>query len=233
MIITYNENSKKLFKRSLIIISLIVFVFIICLIMLKYEVEGENIESLPFKISEMKIASKVDLNTNEDSENIWNITPIQINDVYLKIETNDNKKIERVTIKDIIIDKPEGIISKITTLKDHNMENMDTIEYIGKNVTNIENLSISEKGGTIGFSYVIEKLGNYISNENEIKYNMELLEKLGITREEIKSKLTFNVIVEVESTKYATTIDVELPTKDSQIEDVNLTGIIFKRILQN
>lgn len=233
MIITYNEKSKKFFKNSIIIISIILFIFIIGLVILKYEVEGETKENLPFKISEIKIASTVDAIKNEDSENIWNLTPIQINDIYIKIDTNNGNKIQSVKIQDIQIEKSEAGIGKITKLNNRNTENMATIEFTGKNATSLENMTISENGGTIGFSYIIENLGTYISNENQITYDMALLEKIEITEKQLQTKINFNIVVQVDNVNYGTTITIELPTKEKQIESVDLSEIIFKRILQN
>ena len=159
MIITYNEKSKKFFKNSIIIITLVLLIFLIWLVILKYEVEGEEIESLPFKISEMKLASKVNAVKNEDNENVWNLTPMQINDIYIKIDANNEQKIESVKIQDIEIESNEVGTRKITKLNNYEMDNMEEVEFIGKNVTNLNNMTISEKGGTIGFSYVIQNLG--------------------------------------------------------------------------
>ena len=233
MIITYNEKSKKFFKNSIIIITLVLLIFLIWLVILKYEVEGEEIESLPFKISEMKLASKVNAVKNEDNENVWNLTPMQINDIYIKIDANNEQKIESVKIQDIEIESNEVGTRKITKLNNYEMDNMEEVEFIGKNVTNLNNMTISEKGGTIGFSYVIQNLGTYISNESQIKYDMELLEKIGISKEQLKTKISFNIVIQSNGISYATKMEIELPTKEQQIESVDLSKIIFKRILQN
>ena len=62
---------------------------------------------------------------------------------------------------------------------------------------------------------------------------MELLEKIGISKEQLKTKISFNIVIQSNGISYATKMEIELPTKEQQIESVDLSKIIFKRILQN
>ena len=238
MIITYNEKSKKFLKISLMIIALILFVFIIGIIILKYEVEGENIENMPFKIAGITVASTVDAIKNEDNENLWNLNLLQINDIYIKIEMNNNKEndIKSVKIQDISIENSNIGNNKVTKLvsNNYNNENMETIEFTGKTATNLEELTISKQGGTIGFRYIIQDIGKYISNDEQVTYNMELLEKIGITRETLLTNFNFNIVVELENDiKYIANIKLELPVDGENVKSIDISEIIFKRLLQN
>lgn len=234
-----NDPKKiKLFKRSAIIIGTITFIFIICLIMLKYEIEGENNENLPFKITEIKIASVVDAIKNEDTENIWNLNLLQMNDIYIKIDKNENKdkNIKSVVIKDIKLEndyfKNHKIIKNIQNTYD--MENMESLEFVGGDVTNPTKLMISKTGGVIVFRHLIEDVYKYISNDDVVTYNMELLEKNGITREQLHTKITFNLIIELDNkVKYIANMQIDVPTSEKDIENLDVSKIIFKRLLKN
>jgi len=237
VIITYNEKSKKFFKRSLIAILIMIVIFIISLIALRYEVEGENINKMPFIIESVAVASKIDIEKNNDTNNYWNFNPIQINDVYIKIEKNENKneKIKSIKIKNFKIKKSSiGNGKIIPIVNDYTIDNMETIEYKASQVSNLENLVIGKDGGTIGFRYIIQDLGNFTSNDEEITYNMEILEKMGITRENIQTKINFDLIIEQENDiNYITNLTIDVPTKEKNIENVDISNIIFKRLLQN
>lgn len=236
MIITYNEKSKKFFKISLAIITIILFIFIIGIIILKYEVEGEDVENLPFKVSAVSVASKVDAIKNENSENLWDLNLLQINDIYIKIDKNSDKEdnIKSVKIQDVLIKNTELDDHKITKIKNGNYENMGTIEFAGKNTTNLEELTISEQGGTIGFRHVIENLGNYVSNEEQVTYDMNLLEKIGITKQKLNTEISFNLVLELENDiKYIANIKLKLPTEGTNVNNIDISRIIFKRLLQN
>lgn len=234
MIKIYNEKTRKLLKKSLIAISIILFIFIIALLVLKYEVEGENIETMPFKIESITIASKIDGIENKDEQNAWNINIQEINDIYIKIEKNGKQEsdIKNIRIQDI--EKHAEKTGQITRIKQQEQyENLEKIEYeVGKN-TNIEELSLAKEGGIIGFRYIIDDLGTYKSNEEEITYNQALLEKIGINKEAVSTELTFNLIVELEDgISYISNIKLQLPTKEANVEKADLNGIIFKRLLQ-
>lgn len=232
MIIQYNQ--KEIIKKSLIIIAIVLSIFIIALIILKYEVEGEDANSLPFKIEKVTVATKLDGIKNEDSQNLWNIGLMQVNDIYIKIAKNNDKEIDikNVSISNIQKTKTIGA-QKITRIsKEYIDENLNDVDFNGENSTKLEELKIAKTGGIIGFRYIIDKLGNYISNEEAITYNDEVLVKTGIDKGKLNTDISFDIIIELETgIKYKTTISTSLPVQN--VKDINLDGIIFKRILQN
>ena len=246
MIIIKNQKSKKSLKISLIIIAIVMIIATIGGLMLKYHVEGES--NLPFILKKITIISTVDGKKNEDKENKWNIDIMQVNDIYLEIEKNEELKkqeiIKTVKIDNIQITKSPsvGITQIIKIQKDENGINVYKEEegttnfyYQGSKNTDLEDFKIANQGGMIGFRYLISNIKNYISNEETIKYNGELLDNININFEQIKSNICFDVIIELESgIKYKTNIELELPNNNLMEEETSIREltdkIIFKRI---
>ena len=90
-----------------------------------------------------------------------------------------------------------------------------------------------------GFRIANENLGEFISDEEseEITYDGRLLNKLGITNENIKLEFSFDIIVEIaDGIKYKGTILLNMPEDTmftdgkSTIEINNFEDIVFKRI---
>ena len=201
-----------------------VIVITVISIILKYNVEGET--NPPFQISKIMVISTLGGNTKEDSNNKWDVNLVQINDIYIDIVKNknniDEEIIDKVIINDFKIEK-EPTKGEIKTYRlnnendifSHNEEYKieNEIIYTGNETSDIENLQIANQGGLIPIRYVNEKIGEYISNEEtEIKYDGTLLEKAGITNEEIKFKVSFDILIELKSErKYKTNIELEMP----------------------
>ena len=113
---------------------------------------------------------------------------------------------------------------------------VQTIEYKGAMKTDLKKLEISNQGGLIMFRVANDKVAEYISNEDEINHN-ELLKKANITVEDLKSKLSMDITIKIESGKeYKANIELDLPiegviengTSSQEITDTK--NIIFKRI---
>ena len=171
------ENFDKKIKRiiysfiSIFIISLLVI--IICLLMLKYDVEGEN--NMPFELSQIVVVSTAE-GINTDGENIWNLDLKQNNDIYLHISKNKNYK-ETEIIKNITIDnfitnekpqKGEIIIYKPCKNENKNYEYLeefivnDALVYSGGDTTNLSDLQIANQGGVISIRYSLNNLRNIL-----------------------------------------------------------------------
>ena len=112
------------------------------------------------------------------------------------------------------------------------------IEYIGGEIDDLKTLQINNSGGILGFRVKLENLGEYISNEdNEIVYDGTLLNKVGITLEEIKANISFDLTIKTsDNISYKTTISVDLPVGNiieegtSSIEINDLNQLVFKRV---
>ncbi len=78
--------------------------------------------------------------------------------------------------------------------------------------------------------------GIYSDNTEEIKHDGTILSKIDVKNEEIKTKVTFDLTIElVSGTSYTGTISLELPIGDvttagtSNYEKTDFSDVIFKR----
>lgn len=235
----------------IIMVLLIIFsiLFVVGVISLKYNVEGEG--NLPFYISKISVISNVEGNDIEDNANKWNLQVNQNNDIYLYIKKNNNYKdteiIESVKLNNFIIEQ-NSKIGDIRLLKpDSNVESVifkniaenevDSIEYIGDMDSSIKEMKISNQGGLVVFRYAINNLGNYISNDDEQINHSDLLKKLNINNEDLKFKFSFDIYITLNGGKvYKSNIDLELPVNDvvnqgtQSMEYTDLENIVFKRM---
>ena len=97
-------------------------------------------------------------------------------------------------------------------------------------------MKIANQGGIIAFRCSNNNVAKYQSDEEEINHG-ELLKKAGITEEDLKMKLTFDLTIILESGKeYQAEVKTELPIGNvieegnTSTEITDLKDIIFKRI---
>ena len=239
---------KKLVKRCLFLVALSAVFLTIILIMARYEEEGEK--DIPFDISKILVVSSVDGVNKENTEHIWDINVSQVNDVYVYLDVIEDPKkvIKNVSFEnfkvinneseDIKIYRPTGDLEKLYTYSKENYIDK-SIVFEGAQRDDIQNLEISCIGGMCGFRIANENLGEFISDEEseEITYDGRLLNKLGITNENIKLEFSFDIIVEIaDGIKYKGTILLNMPENTmftdgkSTIEINNFEDIVFKRI---
>lgn len=239
----------KYFHIFVLLFIVFIIVFLAGIVSLKYNVEGEL--NLPFYLSKISVISNVEGIDMEDSTNKWNLSVVQNNDIYLSIKKRDNYKdteiIENIKLDNFNIeqkpaigevkilrpdDKVESVIFK------NSFENeVDKIEYTGSIDSSIKDLKISNQGGLVVFRYVINNLGNYISNDDEQINHSELLKKINIRNNDLKFKVSFDIYIRLNSSKmYKSNINLELPIGDvveqgiQSVEYDNLKDVIFKRI---
>lgn len=217
-------------------------------IMLKYEVEGEK--KLPYNISKIFVISTVEGMPTDDGENIWNINVKQANDLYFYIEKNDvtEETIKQITIEnfslikspskgEVTIYRPTGDLENLYTYSEQNYLN-ESLTYTGAAIDDLKTLEIANTGGVIGYRVALNNLGTYISNDStEITYDGKLLQNIGVTVEDIKLELTFDILIETnKNVTYKGTISVALPGEDliekgaSNFEVKDFEQVIFKRI---
>ena len=204
---------------------------------------------MPFKLSSLAVAHVVDATKNKDTKNLWNLNLMLVNDIYLKIEKNPNKEdvIKSIKITNMNITKmsEKGDIKITTIQKDEEGLNIYTTDdmreflFNGEQKTDLEKLTISNQGGTIGFRCMLENLTKYVSNEDEINYNGELLQKAKITQEQVQMELSFELFMELESgIIYTGDVQIPLPMGTmlehdniiTELSQEELEKIIFKRI---
>ena len=78
----------KYFHVCMIIFMMLIILFTVAVIALKYSVEGET--NLPFDLSKISIISNVEGVDIENSTDKWNLSVNQNNDIYLYIKKNNN-----------------------------------------------------------------------------------------------------------------------------------------------
>ncbi len=240
--------SKKIFNLCMIIVIIVIIFFTALILVLKYKVNGET--NMPFSLSKISIISTVDGKDMEDSSNRWNLKVIQNNDIYLYFIKNENYKktetIKNITLNNIQIENPqtgEITIYKPSQNKNAITKNIDDniaseIVFVGDKKTDIRELQVSNQGGIIAFRCANNDLGTFISNDEEFLEYKDLLTKLNVNEEDLKSKICFDIIIELNSgVKYkAESVEARFPIdgiKESGTTSVELTdldAIIFKRM---
>ncbi len=239
---------KKYFHLCVILIMIVALFFILGLVILKYNVEGET--NMPFDLSKISIISSTEGMDIDSGENKWAFDVNQNNDIYIYIEKNDeytrDEAIKSINITNINInkniEKGEKVIYKPEIAPERPMfvnviENeTDSIEYLGAMNTNIKNMQISNQGGIVAFRYANDKVAQYISNDDEVNHN-NLLKNTGITQEDLKAQLNFDIIIKLESSKkYLANISLDVPIDNvveqgtTSFEKTDLDNFIFKRI---
>ena len=240
--------NKKAFHISMLIVIVAIILFVLGIIVLQYNIEGET--NMPFILNKIAIISSVEGTDKEAGSNRWAFDVSQNNDINLYIEKNKNYD-KQEAIKSILIDNIEiqrnSEKGKINFYRPNTTESgvyfknveenlVQTIEYKGAMQTDLKKLEISNQGGLIMFRVANDNVAEYISNENEINHN-ELLKKANITAEDLKSKLSMDITIKIESGKeYKANIVLDLPVEGviengtSSQEIIDTSNIIFKRI---
>ena len=166
---------------------------------------------------------------------------IKKNEDYKYTETIADIKLENFNI----IQSPK--VGQLKLLKpDADAENVifrnssenetQSIIYQGDIESNIKLMKISNQGGLVIFRYAISELGNYISNDDEQINHNELLKKLSINNDDLKFKVLFDIIINLDSNKsYKANMSLELPVGNvvddgiQSQENTDFKNVIFKR----
>ncbi len=241
-------NKRKL-KMIILIFFLTLILAVIFSIILKYNTEGET--NMPFAISKIIVISTAE-GIDKESEYKWDLDIVQVNDIYIEIDKNKNYSsteiidkiiIDNIKIKNKLNNQEINLYKTSEERKDvyNDKENYlinNSVEYIGAEKTDNENLTIANQGGLVTLKCVNENLGKYQSNnDEEIRHDGTILKKIGINNiEEIKNKLNFDISILLKSgIKYKGNIEIELPVGDiikegvSYTENTELKNVIFKR----
>lgn len=244
-----NEESKlnKLILKGAYAVIIVLIIAVIALLILKYEVEGE--QNMPFKLSSVLVLSNAEgYQEAESKEYKWDTQIFQINDIYLNIEKNKNYKetqiIKSIEIENIVVNEAPKIgefafyrvASNDKELFDYKDEYKinEKIEYIGDVKSDLSSLKISNQGGTIILRAINKTGKEYKSNEKEFEHSGKLLKKIEVSDEEIKSKVSFDLVINLESgISFRSNIKLDLPVGDIITEGYASTeiteNIVFKR----
>jgi len=248
-----DENRKKeIIKASVAIASIILVIIVVVLINFKYNIEGEK--NMPFKLSKITIVSTAEGIENEQTEEKWNFSIFQNNDVYFSIEKNENNKedeiIQSISIENIqIVDEPK--VGKIITympnssegrtfaMKDEYIVQEGKLTFKGASKSNSKTLEIGNQGGTAVVRFANTNLGNYASNEDEqIVHDGSLIAKTEAKDEDLKFTVSFDFVINLREKSYVSKILLTMPctenltqegTSSKEIKD----NFIFKRVVNN
>lgn len=238
-------NDKKIIKIGIISFVLVLIIAIIGLIMLKYEVEGEN--NMPFNISKIIVASSAEGIQKEASEFKWDFTLVQNNDFHISIEKNDwygkEEIIKEVILDNFNVDKENSKIYMPTVEEGKTFENLEkyvvkkSLEYMGDTETDIKNLKIANQGSTILFRHSNIGLGIYQSNDDtEIEHSGKLLGKANVNVEDINNEVSFDLTIVTNNNSYKANIIIKLNLNKLITDGVvsyeksDCSDIVFKRI---
>ena len=244
----YRNVKQKIFHSVIIAVIIIAILCVGGMFILRYQVEGES--NMPFKISKISIIESVEGTESQETEEKWNLNVDENNDIYIYIEKNSaygkTEIIQSVDIKNINISKSKekGIVALYKPVQDEkrmfvNKEENEITEitYEGDLESNIKEQKISNQGGIIAFRYGINDISQYISQDAEEIDHSQLLKLTNITEDDLKTTLTFDIIINLTSgKKYQAPISIDIPTDEIiekgtvGIDKTDLNNIIFKRI---
>ncbi len=242
-----NLVNKRYFHVCITILIIVVILFVVGMLILRYNVEGET--NMPFNLTKIAVISSSEGIDKDPGENKWAFDIYQNNDIYIYIDKNENYK-ETEAIKNVVIDnftiegqnknnvnmyKPEFEEENVI-FKYSEANKVDRLEYIGELVNDIKTMQVSNQGGIIAFRCSNDNLGEYKSNEDSINHN-ELLKKANITNESLHFNFKFDLSIILENRKeFKTNIELKLPVDDvvnsgvTSKEFTDMSNFVFKRI---
>lgn len=246
-----NTKAKNLFHLCIITFFVIVAISVAGGLTLKYQVEGEK--SMPFDLSKIMIVSTVEGIEKLGSNNKWDFSLMQNNDIYIDIKKNEKTNkydiIDKIIIENIMPVQPpkKGIVKifkptdtegkTVYTYRDEDLV-ANRLEYKGEEKSDITKQKIANQGGLIMFRVTNDDFGRYTSNDDtEINHNGNLIQKAGINKEEIQFKLSMDIIIQLKSNKsYKANFQIDLPIDKlieegtSSYEKNDCSDLIFKRM---
>lgn len=241
------DKKRKKLEISGIIIVVVILITIIAITLLKYNVEGEK--DMPYVLKKMVVISTANGTNNTTDENKWNININQNTDIYFDIERNTEHKstdnIKNIKIQNIKITGTEKYTPKaympsaetdsMFNYTENNIIEKELIYEVDKD-KDTQNKKITTEGGIVAISFCNANIATYQGNEDKITYDGTLLKKVGITMQEIKATIQFDLILETTTgKKYKAEINLEIPSEDITEkgiiinEDTELKNVVFKR----
>lgn len=242
-------TNKKSFHVIVITIIMVTLFFILGITILDYNENGES--NMPFNISKISIISTSEGIDKVSEGNKWAFDINQNNDIFVYIKKNDTYG-KTETIKNIILDnfqidkqsekgemkifKPDAESQNlIFTRKEENVQNI--LQYNGGTESHFKNMQISNQGDKLAFRYSNVNLASYESNEEEEINHAELLKKSGITMDDLKGTLSFDISICLDSGKvFKANVKLEMPVGDiienaqQSVEITDFDDVVFKRV---
>ena len=217
---------KSVIRFFIVVFVLTLIITIICLLMLKYSVEGEN--NMPFELSQLIVVSTAEGIDADGGENTWNFNLVQNNDIYLYISKNKNYKdteiIKNITLNNFKIEngpqigklvmyRPSEADDKVYEYKEEYIMNNEII-YKGSEFTNAKNLEVANQGGIIILRLCNNEIGKYSLDGETISHDGTILKRAGLKYEDIICKVSFDITIELASgVKFIGNISLDLPSR--------------------
>ena len=222
----YRNINKKIFHIVMVIVIIFAILCVGGIFILRYQVEGEA--NMPFKITKISLVESVEGTEKDNASEKWNFNVNQNNDIYIYIEKNSGygktEIIDSVEIKNIDINKEKKLgetklykpVTEEKRMFTNSQENEITeITYNGELESNIKEEKISNQGGIVAFRYAINNLATYISNNEEQINHSQLLKLTNIKQEDLQTKITFDIIINLKSKKkYQAQVNIDVPQGD-------------------
>ena len=246
-----NTDMKDKIKMSIALAILLTIIIIVFIIVLQYQLEGEK--NMPYKLSKITVISTAEgVQNQENTEETakWNLSINQNNDIYFFVDENEgyskDKIINSFTIQNIQVTKaptkgtikaimPSSVDGRLFINEDSYIVE-DKLEYIGGKVSNPKTLEIGNKGGSAMLRISNSDIGKFISDtDEEIVHDGKLITKAEATLEEIKFKVSFDIIMKIDKINYKARVNLELPYGDicqdgkTSYEITDMKDIVFKR----
>lgn len=201
------------------IISLLILIILVTgVVFVHINMQTED-ERCPFMIAKILIISTGEGEQKSYIDETWKLSLMQINDVYVYIDENKDVK------------RNENEIQKVT------IENFQVIE--GPQNAKIDmNLldDISQPPNLIVFRQTYKNIKEYEYKGSNVVQDGKLLVAAGITEEELKTIITFDVIIQTSEDTYMAAVTIEVPAKDllehgkGISETTNFKNIVFEKI---
>ena len=221
---------------------------------------NESQENVPDQVEENQSEEQKPADNQEQPENaeqpateekyLWEKDVIQTNDICIQLEKNENFKEEQI-IKSVKIENIKLLqnvkIGKIQVYMPSSLDgNMyryindylvnSTLTYTGGMADDKKNLQVRNQGGCVYINFANVGLGEYKSNEDqEIQQGAYILEKMNVANDDLKFKVSFDLVIEVQDKAYKTNIELDLPVegvvgqKETHTEITDFSNLIFKR----
>ena len=249
------DKIKQRIKFSFVMLAVAIVIAFAIFTVMKYEVEGEKV--IPFNLGKIiVISSAATTDASSDAEDIqsenylWKENVVQTNDVYIYLDKNKDFKEEQI-IKSVKIENIKILqnapIGKIQVYMPNSLDDglyrytneflvNSTLTYTGAETDNKKALEIGNQGGCVLISFANVGIGEYKSNEDqEIEQGASILEKMGVLNEDLKFRVSFDLVIEVQDKSYKTNIVLDLPIdelvgkKETHKEITDFSNIVFKR----
>ena len=215
------------------------------------EQQGEDNNQVDNQVEDGSVGQTIDEQQQQETESyIWNKKVIQTNDVYIYLDKNTEYE-ESQSIKSVKIENIKMLqnvkAGKIQVYMPNSLDDAvykyineflvnSTLTYTGAEMDNKNNLQIGNQGGCVCLSFANVGLDQYKSNDDqEIQQGAAILEKMNISNSDLKFKVSFDLVVEVQGMTYRTNIVLDMPVdelvgqKETHTEITEFEDVVYKR----